>query len=375
MGGTVRGKIECYHYQDGGGDAGRITQEMFKNLFDFFSAHPTKYTIIASQYNSGGTDYWDGASPFIDRAWFVVKFLPSVSRTVPWYLMVQYSVRNSSVDTGVSAPCRIFGQASDTSNHRLAFVAAVGVGGDYNCWNGTTNANGTDTKGNPVWKTPAGGTGVYVLNRSCAAGGTYVTKKEDMFGVTMYYATVPVSRRSQILADDDNFLFINDAGSAFDYISFGPYTLRSGLAFGYPMVGIQMSEQLYGEYASYYGQPASGSTRPGGIAPVVGGDTKSFYLDWFTTMIAQTDLHPNKQFAPPAYDLAPFLLGIRDSPYYGMVGFLDFIRLVYNVPNYDTSTDKSIAFMGTGSASKKLAIPWDGVTTPGSGLTRAGVNF
>lgn len=378
MSGTLRGKIECYHYQGSGGSVNYIMNEVFKNLYDFFSNWPSHTVIIASNYDGGGTDYWDGASPFGGKSWFVVKFLPSSTRTYPWYLMVQLSYMATNVNTGHSAPCVFYGEDVNYSNARIAFTAAVGVGGDENPWAGTMGAGGSDTKGNPVWKIPgSGGTAVYALDRSNATGGTYAADKRNMTGYSIYNP-LPSTRRVHILADDDCFAFTFDnlAASFWTYFV-GPYTLRSGLSLDHPMMMIALGSPYYGQYSQHYGSTSGGSTRPGGIVPVVGGsprDVKMFYLEWLDTMNSEVDLHPNPQFATPAYDLSPFVLGIRDAPYFGFVGFLDWLRLAWNVPYYDTSSDKKLVFLGSATqADRKLVMPWDGVTIPGSGLTRGGV--
>jgi hypothetical protein len=102
MSGYVRGKIECYICNK---NENYNVQNVFKNLYDFFTSHPN-YTLIALNYGSTngpassgagtGTGYVDaqtasGGATFGNNAWFVVRANPTVARSFDVYHFFQWT--------------------------------------------------------------------------------------------------------------------------------------------------------------------------------------------------------------------------------------------------------------------------------------------
>jgi hypothetical protein len=258
---------------------------------------------------------------------------------------------------------------------------AIGVGGDENPWNGTTNNDGTDTKGGSaampvgndgngqVWRVPAAGDSVLCYPRSNSNGGTYDTVRHDMFPIVNENGAIPT--RFNIVMDDDNLMMYAGSGNA-RYVHAGLMTPHEGLTVDRPW------------FAFYTTQPvneATISTRHGGAPfpdstdaePVrlLNLDGHDFYL---------TNGQPNGLFSPAEYELAPLYVRIDESPTYGLLGSFgvddDFHVFGHNIPQYSTSLTKDrIVFGSTTVAHLRHACPWDGVTVYGSNFTRVGITF
>lgn len=384
MSGNIRGKIECKHVIVAAPPY-RIINELFKNLYDFFVAHPN-YTLVARHGGTGSAagdiGYWDDGNPFRTKAWFVVKNAATISRPFDYYLLIQHCTYNEDVNFGVSAPCVIRAIDYDMTNARIAISAAIGVGGDANPWNGG-GALGESTKGTPVWKVPAGGTQRLVLPRTNNPGGAYDTNKQDASAIWQLTASSNETRtsRSGVVADDDSvFIFFSPADDLAYYVfALTAFTPRPGLTLSYPIVELVnwgaatrgiLPGQTYGGISGSEYYDGGVPHRDFAIAAV-----RDVYVDMFGAAGGAAH-QPNLVFAAPEYDLFPLLLMMNEAPYYGIIGQVELMRLGYNIPSTDTSTDLKTIFLGSSTqADAKNAIPWDGATTPRTGITRAGVTF
>lgn len=398
MSGTVKGKIECYlnamgptwTYRDHG-------QAVFKNLYDFFSAHPNM-TQIARHGGVGGTasnvNYWDQTNPFLNNAWFVFRMNTAVqnplylgTRTYPWYVLAQWA----RTDVGVFGaspgnPGLVDATTGTGSDTRVSLQFAIGIGGDQNPWKGSGSL-GTNTKGTPVWGAPTGGTGSLVWPRSNNVGGAHDTNKQNT--ATMFIQTGAGTARCHFLADDDNFVFLYDQG-AYNYsgIFFGQYVPRPELTIPYPNV-------MFGTGAAFvpttrtrvYGGPLGdgysfeGITNLGGIAgpnPLTDG-VRSVMLDRYASMLeTNTIFTPNKNFTIPVTDEFPISVIMAEVPsYYGWLGQVEFVREVFNIEPMARKSDGTRAVMSGSQVMNaiKWAVPWAPAANMGHGTFREGISF
>jgi hypothetical protein len=383
MGGTVRGQIDCYTNES---TEYRNTAVTWKTWYDFFQAHPLM-TRIAYNVGSGGTgtDMWDGANPWGNHCWAVWEWGVSAARAYPIYVLMQCEsgggATNQAMGVAPGDPSTHGGSSTGTSYSHLTIAFAIGVGGDENPWNGTTNNDGTDTKGGSaamplgndgiagVWRFPAsGGTNVLVYPRSNNIGGTYAVNRADLMpAINDANAS---ATRFNIIMDDDN-LFMHSGGSSTRYIHAGLMAPHDGLTIDYPWMAFYTTAPVIETTISgrLGGCPLPDSSDPEPVQAV--------NLDSHTGQGSQ----PNNLFSPAQYDLLPLFVRLIESPLAGLLGTFgtsadNFNLFVDNCPHASTSPTKDrIVHGNTTQNTLKICVPWDGATVYGSNFTRAGITF
>jgi hypothetical protein len=385
MGGQIRGKLECFLNEANGNNN---AQALFKGLYDFFLAHP-KATLVARNAGSGrsATDigYYDSATPFGDNAWFVVKLtrtdtdVPAGPRAFDYYVLFQYASSAVGFNTAPGNPGQMLGSTSSFSTGKIGVAVAVGVGGDGNPWNGAGATMGANTKGTPVWKVPTGGSQVHVLPRSNNNGGSHSTSRENTAQIFSQSPSGALKSRAHIIADDDSFVIAvdNDDDNTYQVTFVGVMTPRQGLALSYPLVMIADNGILPWTVNSIYGDTAGTQGQQGGAIHrdnTIG--VRQLYMERLNIFVNTTVLQPNRLFATPEFDEFPVACALNELPHHGFLGQVEFVREVGNIATHDTSSDKKRCVVGTSTITTvKLSIPWDGATTPKSGITRQGLDF
>ncbi len=368
-------------------------QEAFKTLFDFLSASARHTRIAWSVGTTGGQiagatpgdDYWDEAEPFMVGAWAVFEFTNATPE--PWYLLIQYMDGGNELQPDGG---NIDGATFDASNAGIGIqmMCAVGSFGEpIEPWNGTTNNDGTDTKGSPWWNVPPGGF-LYAFPRSNSINGAFEAEVNNLAWAMKVarFGTAQVWR-FHIVADDDCFVMLSDDGDNGGYhgLTCGYYTARSDLVIdrALVMMGVTADGANTFPHDQAFGKVGSGADAyPGGIhAGILGSmdPVVSVALARMFTWQATDVCYPNKAFATPAFDTFPLFIGAYETAptvYCGYLGVYDFVRDVYKVANGSTNVGKTRAAFGpTATTFVHLSIPWDGVTTPGTNATREGVSF
>jgi hypothetical protein len=384
MAGQIRGKIECFLNE---GNGNNNAQSLFKALYDFFATHP-KAALVARQAGSGraagDTGYYDSATPFGDNAWFVVKMartdtdVPAGPRAFDYYVLFQYASNGAGFNSSPGNPGLFLGSTSTFSTGKVGIAVAIGVGGDENPWNGAGSL-GANTKGTPVWKVPAGGTQVHVLPRSNNAGGSQATNRENTAAIMSQSFGSGPKARAHVVADDDSFLITvdNDDDNTYQATYVGMLTSRQGLTLPFPLIMISDNGILPFAMNSIYGDAAGSSGQQGGAIHrdnAIG--VRQLYLERLNILVNTSVLQPNRLFATPEFDEFPIACALNETPHHGFLGQVEFVREVGNIATHDTSSDKKRCIVGTSTVpSVKLSIPWDGATTPKSGITRQGLDF
>lgn len=363
MAGTIRGRIESLvNEADEHLNAGVI----FKNVYDVLSSHPNT-TLISLGYGGGtGTDYPDGANPFGDNAHFVFRF---DSAATPWYLFCTVGGISSAV---AASNVQVDGSTPFSSNATVCVSAAVGIGGDENPWNGTESADGTDTKPTQLWADPGGGgTNVQVVPASNSDSGSDGSNKNNCLG--LYGESSPGQTvRYQIVCDDDTIAFIWDErdNGTWEYTVLGTLDDSPHLAsYDKPLFGF--TDTAPPAMNSSLGVDYSGATHPD--------DTVLTWQGLEIEPLQNTSLH-NADYYPDdfgaRYPLFPLCFGSVTTGNQGYLGETSFVRVGYSIPSGDTDTALEFAAFGTLTTNQVVYLfPWDGATTPGTGTTRAGVDF
>lgn len=392
MSGTFRGRIEIVLNE---GSEERDTSGLFKNLFDILEAHPNT-TRIALQYGTHtgteGTDFWDGTNPFGTDAFAVYRMNTSAARTWTYYMMIQCNV------TGVGPATSSFGSApgdpglcrslGNTAKY-VGVQVAVGVGGDNNPWNGTTNNDGTDSKAgsaaNPtgtdgtdnVWRVPAsGGTGLGVLPASNSSEYAHNLTDAQLENMGDAIQDPTANFRANIIMDDDNLWVLHDTnlGNAWQIFYVGLFTPIPGLTYPHPLMMIPRRNIPMGDTDALVER-----------AGVLLGDlTRPHFADrirWALSrgLWSNTSHQPNPLVTPAVHDARPLKIysgGVNLGHARGFVGTWDSTPEIYNAAVVDTPASLNECYFGSATtAATKLVIPWDGTTTPNSGSGRTGVSF
>lgn len=384
MAGQIRGKIEMLLNE---GNGHNNAQALFKGLYDFFVAHP-KVTVIARQAGSGraagDVGYYDSATPFGNNAWFVVKMaktsadVPAGPRAFDYYVFVQWADGSTSLNTAPGNPGQGNGSTSSFSAGKVGIAVAIGVGGDENAWNGAGATIGANTKGSPVWKVPTGGSNVHVLPRSNNAGGSHATNRENLSLLFSQYAfTANTKARAHVVADDDSFIIFvdNDDDNTYGVTYAGVFSVRQGLVLPIPF--LMLSSGIPLAMNTGYGETSGTSSFQGGaIHRDSNIGVRQLVLERLNVFVNTTVNQPNRLFATPEFDEFPIASALSETPHAGFLGQVDFIRELGNIATHDSSADKKRVVIGDNNVGTvKLSIPWDGATTPKSGITRQGIDF
>lgn len=375
MAGPIVGSIEHYH---GTGLTTGSVQSFFVNCYNFFNNNSASLGIQKIAYNTGsqgtgmekfrGMNYYDQPLPCGDNAWAVFRFM---SASIPFDVLIQYT-STTLCNSAPGNPCLYNGY---NSTYCFLVATAHSSSGEQ-MWNGTTNNNGNDKKSTLVWKNTAGAFYVPRSNDSIRTGGTS-TSKQNMFGVNI---ATNVAYRQHIVADYDSFVILFDsaADNSYELITYGKYTPLLNLTASIPYFGLADSIPL--TEGAVYGVVAGGA-KQGGIAfpnVLVSGSCSMTIDNLGTYLFKSVDSQPSKIWGPAKYDEFPLFVGAYELPNQaGLCGqHFDLIRSVYNIATHDTNADGTRAVFGnTTLASTKITIPFHSGTTPGTGITKTGVQF
>jgi len=403
MAGQVYGKIECVSNT---GNNKYNTYEVFKGLYDFLMYLETQGVVtLRARYagigaaSAASVAYWDQANPFTHNAWALFEWRtgsttpsnPSYAgtRNEPFYILIQFATSPDgwfSQSGTPAAPSLILGVNGPDGGQSgaVALSMAVGIGGDQMPWNGTlgtygdSGSFGNQAKGNPVWKVPTGGTGLYVFPRSNNSGGSHNTSKQNMNYVFFNQWTPNIPVRYHFIADHDGLLILNDDANDvnYHYLYSGVYKLRDGLTDQDPYLMMGGRTVIAPDSGTYFGDTLGTNGTNGGIAfkrdgvcdvRLVGTSLLQEVLGWSTNYT-----QPNRLFASSTYDEMPYL--IQPYEYYaGFAGSIEFFRIVQNVANLERNTAGNKLIIGTPTVSAlKFIVPWNSAVVPLSGTTRVG---
>lgn len=378
MAGTIRGSIE--HYFVGTSMGTGSVQSFFVNCYNFFNDNTASLGLQRIAYNTGsqatgmakfrGMNYFDQPNPCGNGSFAVFRFL---SASIPFDLLIQYT-GDVAINNAPGNPALADG-ANNT--YYFCFSIAQNVSGT-SVWNGTLLNDGNDKKGTPVWTDTNNTFYIPRSNDSIRTGATR-TNKENLTGFSVAQNT---TYRQHIIADYDSFVILYDtaADNSYTALGFSNYSPTTNLNSAVPYFGFCENSSLPINAGGTYGTVA-GSGRNGGIAYpelwISGTCTLSFDRI-STTFFQSVTSQPNKTWKVQRFDEFPMFIGCFESPnQLGLVGqHSSFFREAYNIATHDTNGDGTRAVFGTTTlAEVKLTVPWHSGTTPGTGITRSGVQF
>lgn len=355
------------------------------------------YTVTVQAHSVGyGMAYWDqnlsaGEGSFAVFRWKRAGEMgTTTTRTHSWYLLLQWIRGTSQGGAGLTTatPISFSGYDTyDTSGTRsiMGIQTAIGDNGsgtDQSPWAGSSNADGSDTKANPVWDA----TLVTVLPRHNSTGGVWSISKQGLAMTAASQDGAPIVTRANFYADDDNFAFYQERNGTNNWAPtiLGPYTPMEGLTIAIPhvmaMTGFYNPTRLCRGDFVYGSNPAT--CVQGGVATAdFSLQGTNLYCSSLTYDEALAAVHqPTKQTTPNKLSAFPLvLLTYEPGIVNGLVGEFKtpLCRQTSYCSTYDqnaTFTRIAYGFDGTTSSVKSLA-PWDGTTPVGSVLTRDGVQY
>ena len=366
MSGTLVGVVDCYHTP---GSPANGNQEVFVNLYKFMQRNVAvgNATLHASNYGSGGTgfDYHDDANPAGENAWAVFKFLASASslRTTDFYVLIQWA-DTDAFGASPGNPGSISNAITDGVGFMMAYREDNG-----DPWNGTTNANGADTKGTPVWT----GTGLHVLSEMNETGARS-TNKEDV--TYIYDNGTNTNARIHMCGDADGMWFAYVSSTLLSRMHYlGVYTPRADLAIANPYIITSSFRDYLLSSSSYTLSNTSGAMSLTESRNAVRVRLRSRDYIWSFS-------HPEDLGSGPEYIEFPIELvrqSIYDPEEFGLLGTLntDIIRLTYGPANNSANAAFTRAFIGDTNSTNdhKFSLAWGGGSAPETAITRAGVVF
>jgi len=242
-----------------------------------------------------------------------------------------------------------------------------------------TDLKGVETNGSgfsgAVW-VPDGGN-LIVLPRANGAGGTFTSLKQAMAAVTNGGGPT----RFQIVGDDDYLWFGQDQNNDGNYdrcLYVGAYTPAAGVSVTGSAICMVQSPGSPDLDSNIGSTANTSSTAEGGAAEAAGTTQCRAVRMMANTLVLQAVHQPNLQRATPSYDTMNIPVCIEDTqgtPTYGLLGFIDLVRIGFDLPTHDTNVGLTKAFFGGVLADWKWIPDWDGTTVPGSGTTPEGVQF
>jgi hypothetical protein len=350
--------------------------DLFVTLYDFFTTSGSTVAGIKLIANSTGSNglgmgYWDSVAPVGNNAWAVFTFL---SASIPFYMLMQYATASSAAYPFGLVP----GNPGRFANFGTNYAAYGGLGMQFavrsdgaSPWTGTTNADGTDTKADPVWTTGecTDNAAAYVWPRTNSTSGsaaltavsgsrercTSIAGHSYMNGPNGVGVRLHLACNFNNVAIARNSFTLNATGS-YNYMWFGEYKVYSG---SWPVGSSTLSPAVpYAMLwkntegaqnptitATTYGSLTGDTDFEGGIAhPSLRGQVVSCLNGTLSNIPFTAGFHPNWAYntgsSHKTYDEFPIQLymyehlntasvAIRDC--FGLMGETDYLRYVYGL--------------------------------------------
>ena len=263
-----------------------------------------------------------------------------------------------------------------------------------NPWNGTSNDDGADTLGSPLW-TDGGSSTVYVFPRSNATGGSHVTNKNNCCPWFNSISSNSFSR-AHFMASEDGILIVCDANSSAEdgvysyHFYLGRYTPRTGLesilTLPYAMIANSGADNGFPSLgtSNVYGGTGGNSSRNGGILALPVNDVMDMTMTVPSAGQQNVFYQPNNLISPNEFESTPVSFfahegskigGPDGTGNYGLAGYpdTDLFSSVYNISGNTTNSDATKGYVGHNTiAERKHCLNWDGGASPGLSQNRRG---
>ena len=411
MAGTVLGRL-LIGISSSSGDTDENSRNIYRSVYDFLKTQvePAGYaTEIARLGSESGVP--------VNGAFSVWRWNTSSLRNWEWYMLIQNSIFGGITSSAEPGQINSFDVGGVSATGIAAAVGIQHETGSYdffNPWNGTTNLNGTDSKGNPVWSSGSADSSkdihVGALPRANISGSRYAGDEgNDASWLTqgaMAYLAVDNNPGNgcigYLYADEDSFFSVwRDASSGeatvHDHISVfvGPYTPHPSLSASMPaplvMYHVGTGDEVFPDNTNGYFEAYDSGVVS--IFPISGAEALEPIDGWKSTSAVvfgrlpnwETLSAPDKQLrivlgtTSSVYPSPPIHMWRWESPY-GYLGQFN-SQLYRTIPGvggnefrYATTNSGSSglrrAFLPastTGEADGSYSVFWSGSLQPGTG--------
>ena len=383
---ATKGQIDIYASQATWEDRIKhIFTRMYAGLYTASVAGMLE--LVALQFGNGGSG--TASSPvFGNRAFAVFRWKKNgevgitTTRDHSFYLLIQYSADGNIA--GAEGPGAIENNTG-LAPCMLGVAAAMGdtSSADASPWTGSTHANGTDTKGSPVW---GSATNVFVYPRANAGDGSAANKRDLARLIARNGGAGAVSSRAHMVFNEDNITFFvsPENNGLYDMVAFVHSSPRAAIASGLPVPPMTMIRHGQGQGFAAAAYPPNNDHYNGTFNGGTLGRTGTTTFDTVCTQLSvgpflDTNWEPNKQLEPNTYEEAPIEYAVNDTDgRNGRMGNLgDFLRVCANVPTNSTNSGRTRAVLGPtlGSGDWRWVVDWDGATDPGVSTAPDGIAF
>lgn len=377
-----------------------IANERFKNMFDLLNTATGSGIITRIAHNTGsnagtgtGTGYWDQANTFGSNAWALFRFDSTADRSWDWYMLIQLASGSGNFGDAPGNPGLINGVAEILGSNEgsIGIAAAVMVnsaGSSVSPWNGTTNDDGNDNKGDPVWDTVSAGDVLNILPRSNSPDGDHASSRENM--AEIYNSTTSATiLTSHMSISEFGFIMVSSTAvagtSAITLV--GEYTPHRYLSSFIPTPLVMIAADADGiglpTPATVIGASNGNKAVEGGITTTSGSMSLTVGADT-TTQYKITDYKtPSKfQSSVATFDEQPLAFFIVDDStnVFSSIGHLNanLIRLTNGCGLGLVGTDGTRATFGNASGIRvlKFTMPWHAsARPPNAHKSREGEDF
>lgn len=405
---------------------------MFVVAYNFLNNNTGTLGIERIAYNFGdngtGMNFYGESDACGENVWACFRF---ASADVPFYVLIQSTMQhNLGTNSGNTAQNGLvtkywYQPLPDTFAYEIfksIFCYQFAQRGDGgNCWNGTTNNDGTDTKGDPVWISGSSGLGVYPLVNNFITGvitGTlsknymrsFFNIKTDSSDDPYLSVFLGSHITFNLLADENNFLMFGNYASFKNKIHyFGklniltqsysnvymecPYfylsnyhddiLIKNSLLDYFDINNLITNNSLKTQGTIYGSLNGIDNQDGGALAHSSFNGAYGIYFD-MPSRHRSNSFYLNYNFNPPRLDTIPLDVWIDNGgTYAGKTN--NFLRLVGgNSDRYDVTDDMQYTIIDDnqyGGVSinnivyQNLLVPWGGGILPGTSTSRSGVQF
>jgi hypothetical protein len=351
--------------------------QTFASVYDFLNSHPGT-TRIALGYGIGGTgtDYPGGGNPFGSLAHAVFRFDTNGNRSWPFYIMIASGNDNSRSDAITEYFFTSSGSSVGGSNGVCVMSACIGIGGDENPWNGTTNNDGTDTlPSDRWWVDPSAGTNHKPFPCSNAPRGRFGSDPaSDERGVVPLCNQFGANdHRWWMFADDDSFIFFFDDADSGTPVGWALVTLRPDPSISHPnpLAMVRITGTNNPQIDNFDYESGVSHARDAEIG------ASSSPVTMYTPRWAESDVYTENEQSGNN-DTFPMLIVAGPSEwdsdaFIGSHYDLIEVQRAGGVHGDTNAALDKAQLCGNGQIG--YVLPWDSATTPGSGATVTGIQF
>lgn len=354
--------------------------ESFGEFLDYCETQGLCTRIAFQNGDSGAGSDWSVGSAG-DDCFACYRFDQGAG--VDFYVLIQAA--NSGFGGSPGDPGRLAGAST------AGFGVAMAIREDGgNPWNGTTNNNGSDSKGDPVWIDGGSTLHVFPMSNNDAPSSTTLadydqsSSRQNMVLVGTFSGGSNYHRFGFWASEECVFLELDaqNNGAFTNQTCFGRYTPHSHMSgtctFPYFMIcsrsgitgvfelGPASSPPPFYEYGSRDGN----GTYEGGVLANPSDGVIRGHANIITASQINTTYQPNQLHGTPRYELVSFVMNAyEEHPVhrFGGLGVIpsEVVACSYNVANLETNAAFDIAvFSNTTTAQFKTAKSWDGGAAP-----------